>query len=224
MSITWVASEELMPVVSKNLIKPEIALDIGCGIRPQQFVRPLVHICCEPFSQYVDHLMKATQNAVDRTYIIVNATWAEAVKLFPPKSVDTIFLVDVIEHLNKAETTELLIASESIARRQLVIFTPLGFMPQQHPDGRDAWGLDGGMWQEHKSGWTPDDFDDTWDVYASKVFHTSDNVGKPLDVPFGAFWAIKSLSKGSVSSYFLRRVKLRLMGLINGFLGVIHRA
>ncbi len=32
-------------------------------------------------------------------------------------------------------------------------------------NAKDAWGLDGVDVQEHRSGWTPDDFDRTWDFH-----------------------------------------------------------
>jgi len=143
--------------------------------------------------QYVERLQKSLKEDKTRHYVILNAAWGEVVSLFPPKSVDSVFLLDVIEHLEKEEAIHLLKLTEEIARIQIAIFTPLGFMPQKHPDGKDAWGFDGGLWQEHRSGWEPDDFDTTWDVYAAKVYHTIDNSGKHLETPYGALWAIKSL-------------------------------
>jgi hypothetical protein len=67
-------------------------------------------------------------------------------------------------------------------------------MPQPHTGTRDAWGLDGGDAQQHRSGWTPDDFDATWDILASRDFHRVDSLGQALATPFGAFYAIKSFT------------------------------
>jgi predicted SAM-dependent methyltransferase len=204
MKITWLDKEQLFPTVISKLEQVDVVLDIGCGIMPQRYIRPLVHICCEPFVQYVDHLMDKVKNEYDRNYVVIHANWAEAVKLFPPKSVDTVILVDVIEHLEKEEALRLLKETEKLVRRQLAIFTPIGFLPQSHPDGKDAWGLDGGQWQEHKSGWQPDDFDVNWDVYASKVFHTSDNLGREFETPFGALWAIKNIDSFTEEKVFVQ--------------------
>ncbi len=102
-------------------------------------------------------------------------------------------MIDVVEHLEKEEGLRLLCLTERIARRQIVLFTPLGFMPQEHLDGKDAWGLEGGRWQEHKSGWLPEDFGESWDIYASEEYHLHDNMGMPLEKPFGVFWAIKNI-------------------------------
>ncbi len=195
MSLTWLGREELAPAVAAALARADVVLDIGCGIRPQKVLRPLVHVCCEPHEGYLDRLRESVREEDDRSYVLVKATWAEALRIIPPRSVDTVFLVDVIEHLEKAEARELLKATEALARSQVAVFTPLGFMPQSHPDGRDAWGLDGGAWQEHRSGWEPSDFGEAWDCYACEAFHEHDNMGRPLDPPRGAFWAVRTLGR-----------------------------
>lgn len=136
----------------KRLAKPaDIILDIGCGIRPQKYIRSRIHICADPHQKYLDCL------GWDKSLLKVRADWKQAIELFP--AVDTVFLLDVIEHLEKAEAIDLLEATKQIARSQIVILTPLGFC-EQGPDenGRDAWGLDGGELQRHRSGWLPDDF------------------------------------------------------------------
>ncbi|MEW6573326.1 MAG: class I SAM-dependent methyltransferase [Bacillota bacterium] len=192
MSLTWLERDELTPTVSKKILPADILLDIGCGIRPQPFVIPKVHICCEPFGPYIEHLQNLIEKDKTRHYVVINATWSQIVSLFPPKSVDSVFLLDVIEHLEKEEAIHLLKLTEQITRIQIVVFTPLGFLPQKHPDGKDAWGFDGGLWQEHRSGWEPDDFDTTWDLYGAKVYHFVDNMGRALEKPYGALWAVKS--------------------------------
>ena len=106
--------------------------------------------------------------------------------------------MDVIEHLEKSEALDLLKRlkrTEALARKQIVLFTPLGFLPQEDLDGKDAWGLDGGAWQEHKSGWSPEDFDGSWRIYASKVFHTVDCFGRAFETPYGAMWAVKDVAE-----------------------------
>ena len=215
MSIYWLEKEELIPTVIEKLENADIVLDIGCGIRPQSYVRPLVHICCEPFGQYIEYLQKKIKEEYDRTYLIVKATWAEAVKFFPPRSVDAVFLIDVIEHLEKDEALRLLQQTERIVRKQIVIFTPLGFLPQQHFDGKDAWGMDGVIWQEHKSGWYPEDFDDSWDVCATKVFHTADNLGRELETPCGALWAVKTFKNIESQNQMVLEKKLLIRMLVN---------
>jgi hypothetical protein len=200
-TITWCKANELLREIVPRLQHCQVLLDIGCGINPQEYVRPLVHICCDPFQQYLERLQQRTTYERDRVYVLLRATWSEVVHLFPPKSVDTIFLVDVIEHLEKDEGMKLLAVTEQIARQQVVIFTPLGFMPQHHPNGKDAWGLDGAEWQEHRSGWLPEDFGASWDILGSPDFHQTDNLGRKLERPFGAFWAIKTHARPDVRAH-----------------------
>ena len=51
------------------------------------------------------------------------------------------------------------------ARQQVVVFTPHGFHKQEYVKGeKDAWGMNGTYWQTHRSGWTPEDFDESWRV------------------------------------------------------------
>jgi hypothetical protein len=193
-SVHWCSAEALLADINSLLLPCEVLLDVGCGIKPQRYVRPTIHICCEPFAEYVNHLQQdiAVLEQRDRTYVVLNMGWSDAVDHFPPNSVDTVFLIDVIEHLEKEEGKKLLALTEKIARKQVAIFTPLGFMPQYHPDGKDAWGLNGADWQEHKSGWVPEDFSEGWQIIAARDFHKTDNLSRPLEKPFGAMWAVKT--------------------------------
>jgi len=68
-------------------------------------------------------------------------------------------------------------------------------MPQSHPDGIDAWGLHGAAWQEHKSGWMPEDFNGNWELFVAEKYHFIDNKGKAFENPFGAIWAINNIDK-----------------------------
>jgi hypothetical protein len=189
MVVHWLAKEKLFDTALARLVPADVVLDLGCGIRPQPYLRPLVHICCEPFAEYLAHLTEKVRDEEDRTYLLVKASWAEAARMFPERSVDSVFLLDVIEHVEKEEAVALLKATVRIARRQVAVFTPLGFFPQGFDGGPDAWGLGGGEWQEHRSGWRPEDFDEAWEVFATPEFHTTDSRGARLEKPVGAIWA-----------------------------------
>jgi hypothetical protein len=213
MQITWVKKDELTLTATQQMLAAETLVDIGCGIVPQNYITPEVHICCEPYEEYVN-LLKEKLSKIqypDRSYILLNMGWQEVIRYFPKKSVDTVMLIDVIEHLEKEDGLLLLKATEKIARKQIIAFTPLGYMPQYHANGKDAWGLSGADWQEHRSGWIPEDFiGNNWQFFISKDFHTEDNLLRPLDEPFGAFWAIKTFN-----DYAQIPVKSRQMALQN---------
>lgn len=194
------SKSEIKAAAMEAMLPARVLVDIGCGIVPQTYVKSLVHVCCEPFLEYVS-LLRSNLNPIKNTvYIIEQMTWRDVVEHFPEKSVDTVILVDVIEHLEKEEGADLLRKTENIARNQVIIHTPLGFLPQYHPDGKDIWGLNGGAWQEHKSGWLPEDFEgDGWNFYICNEYHFTDNMGNALEKPFGVFWAIKNCKQHSNS-------------------------
>lgn len=163
-------------------------LEIGPGIQPQTLVSGVVHVCVEPYQPYAELL---SQEHPD--YTVLNCTWSQALRLLLPGSVDSVVLLDVIEHLEKDEGTRLLERTISLARSQVVVQTPLGFMPQGEDEVKDAWGMDGVDWQVHRSGWSPEDFPG-WSILACEHFHFQDAYGRELERPHGAFFAI--LDKG----------------------------
>lgn len=163
----------------------QIVLDIGCGIRPQTLFVPQVHICADPHKEYLEHLPLSN----DRVWILLNCDWAQALQvLFSP--IDTVFLLDVIEHLDKAEGLWLLSLTQERVRKQIIIYTPHGYLEQKHPDGKDAWGFNGGKWQEHKSGWTTEDFGAGWVTNVLGGIIRADNKGTPLSPPRDALEAV----------------------------------
>lgn len=190
-----VKREELFEIVKDNILPAKIVGDIGCGIRPQDFIEPQFHLCIDPHNQYLEHVKDKLKSGVN--YSFVNVDWARAVQIFPKDSIETIFLLDVIEHLEKDTALKLLKETEQIVTKQIVLFTPLGFIEQNHETDKDAWGLDGGKWQEHKSGWLPEDFGEGWEFFICEDFHTHDNEGVQYDIPKGAFFAIYNSPKKS---------------------------
>jgi hypothetical protein len=222
MSINYLNKNDLFPAAVGKLKNTEVVLDIGCGIRPQKLIVPRVHICCDPCAQYVEKLQEKLKNEYDRSYIVIQCGWEEAVNIFPEKSADSVFLLDVIEHLEKEKALEFIKKTEKIARSQVVIFTTLGFIPQRHPDGKDAWGLDGGKWQEHKSGWQSEDFGDSWDIFIAKDYHSRDNLGNIYEKPYGAIIAIKNLSLIDEGKEIMETS--RSLSILNRKLGSILKA
>jgi hypothetical protein len=191
MKIITMNPTELKSAASSRIVPSKVVLDIGCGIRPQTFFRPEVHICAEPYEEYLNALTNQMMKGTQPRLVLLKATWGQVVDLFPKQSVDSVFILDVIEHLEKKEGKRLLKATESIATGQIVVFTPLGFMAQHDHEGKDAWGLEGGAWQEHRSGWLPEDFGEDWEFLLSETFYTTDAWGNKLEKPHGAFYAIR---------------------------------
>jgi len=64
--------------------------------------------------------------------------------------VDCIVALDFIEHLQKERGQAFLSEIERAADKQVIVFTPVGFQPQEPYDGNE--------FQRHRSGWTPAEF------------------------------------------------------------------
>lgn len=152
----------------RSLVPADTLVDVGAGIRPQRLVKCAKHICVEPYPPYAEELKKAG-------YDVICATAADGLKAID--HADTVMMIDVIEHMEKRDGQHALsLAREKAA--QVVVFTPLGFMPQEG----DAWGLGGDHWQRHRSGWTPEEFPD-WQIFADAHFHRRRKAGA-----FFAIW------------------------------------
>ncbi len=119
MPIVWVDKKDLNDIIAKKIIKPRVVLDIGSGIMPQLYAKTSFQICCEPCMEYIQILQKKIKSIPDRVFLLLNISWEEAVKIFPPNSVDSIFLIDVIEHLEKTAAIQLLRMTEKIATKQI---------------------------------------------------------------------------------------------------------
>lgn len=197
MAVTWVEKSALSEAVAQRVLSTGVVLDVGPGIRPQTLVPAELLIFAEAHRPYVERLRAIVGEG--RRAVFLNGRWDAALALLLDRSVDSVFALDFIEHLEKEDGKRFLTEAARVARDQVVIFTPLGFYPQSYDDpaGADRWGMDGGYWQTHRSGWTPDDFDAAWDVLCCREFHTVDEHDRPLPRPFGALWAFRSAGSAS---------------------------
>ena len=185
--------DDWIDAVAQFLVKPiETVLDIGCGIRPEPYIVPAdTHFLADPYQPYLDRALSEWPYGTSPRAEAIAVDWDVALQRFEPGGVDTIFLLDVIEHLEKERAFELLERTVAAANRQVVTFTPLGFLAQE-PEDSDAWGFAGtGHLQTHRSGWEPSDFDDRWGYLISPGFHQIDNHGRPFESgPRDAWWGI----------------------------------
>jgi predicted SAM-dependent methyltransferase len=209
MIVEWFKNSADVNIVAAHMIvKTDSVLDIGTGIKPQSFFHPKVHVCVDAHQPYLDLLQQQIED--NSSYVLLCNTWRPALKQFPANSIDSVFALDFIEHLPKAEGIDLLKEMKRIARRQVIIFTPLGFYPQNHDNQtEDRWGMDGGKWQTHHSGWEAEDFDDEWYLMCCKQYHLVDEHNQLLDEPFGAIWAILDLQEQPSWRISLARVAVR---------------
>lgn len=162
---------DLFQKAATSLRHSEFVLDVGAGIQPQGFIKATRHVCVEPHGEYADWLR-------ENGYDVLQSTALDA--LSKMSDLDTVIMLDVIEHMEKPEAQEVIKLCQEKAK-QVVIFTPLGFCKQSYSDGeKDAWGMNGTEWQTHRSGWEPSEFQG-WVTHVDKTFHGARG---------GAFFAI----------------------------------
>lgn len=158
------------------------------------YFRPKLHLLVEPWKEYSNIL--SYRYAEDKSVVILRTGALEALNEFADNSVDSIFLLDVIEHLDKEEGKQVISDAERVACEQIVVFTPLGFMPQEmEGEDADGWGLSGSTVQEHQSGWAPEDFNSNWSFYICNDFHGVNFKGERLEETYGAFFAVRNIDK-----------------------------
>ena len=204
--VIWINKVGFFEQARKSLQNVDVVLDVGAGIRPQGFVSARVHICIEPHLPYA---LKLVEMAKSRSELVpFNTTWEEGLKLLPDSSVDTVFALDFIEHIEKEEGKLFIAEAIRVARRQVVLFTPFGFYSQEYlePLEKDRWGLDGTQWQVHKSGWVPDDFTKEWVLSCCKEFHDKDQYGDNLSTPIGAIWAVYNITDTTHGKCLFRNI------------------
>lgn len=172
--------------VAAGFLRPvNVCVDIGPGLRPQRLLQCPTHVLVEPYGLYAEKLVTAYPDKP-----ILRQDALTYLRSALSKSVDTIFVCDVIEHLNKDDGLQMLEHAIRVAREQVVVFTPLGFMPQHYTELGDVWGsVQHSELQNHLSGWRPEEFANAVHV-VSEDFHSS-----PTGETFGAFYSIIEASK-----------------------------
>lgn len=119
-------------------------LDVGCGKgEPMRYIGKrmrLVRIGIDIFRPYlVGCLRMGTHTAVVQ---------GDVRRLpFQAKSFDVVLGMEVLEHLHQADGTQLLEEMERVARRQVILTTPIG-PHEQHE-------YDGNPYQQHRHIWSP---------------------------------------------------------------------
>jgi hypothetical protein len=131
----------------EGLIEVDTVLDIGAGLRPMGWYKPKYHACAEPYQPYAQRLS-------DAGYPVFLLPAMAMLTRSQPGDFDAIYLLDVIEHMERLEGEAVIRAALELKPKQIIVATPNGFYPQEG----DAWGLGGEYWQRHRSGWTPADF------------------------------------------------------------------
>ncbi len=122
-------------------------LDVGCGSNS-----PIVNIRRHFYSEGIDifpkSIKESKKNKIHDKYKIGDVLKLE--DYYKKKSFDAVIALDLVEHMEKKDSLELIKAMERIAKKKVIILTPNGFYHQDQ--------LDGNPYQTHKSKWELKDF------------------------------------------------------------------
>ena len=126
-------------------------LDVACGLSfKSKYIPAQVRVGVDIYDEYFKHI------EIDVPYAVVKYDVRKLKDIFVPKSFDLVIALDIIEHLEKEESLELIRQCEEIAKLGVVLETPKGYIPQN----LDIQGHGGHEWQTHRSGWEPKDLED----------------------------------------------------------------
>jgi hypothetical protein len=179
------SSEDIHKIAAGFLQPARSCIDIGPGLRPQRLLDCPLHLLVEPYLVYAEKLV-----AIYPEKITVVADGVSFLKSVPDRSVDTVFLLDVIEHLDKDDGQILFDRAMKAARRQVVVFTPLGFMPQHFSQSVDWDGVVHSELQNHRSGWDPSEFSNAVHIVCEDYHRDGGTI-------YGAFYSIVSTRESS---------------------------
>lgn len=169
MSVAVVDHKDFLNVINDLLSDSRTVLDVGCGVG-----NTLKEFCC-PIKIGVDaHRPYLENTEPDVPFIKLNFTAERLNEIFLPHSLDSVTLIDVIEHFEKGVALNVLHQAEEIAAKKVIVFTPRGFFRQVEVD---YYGLGGEGYQRHRSGWEVEDFQKLgYHIIIFNQFHDQENL------------------------------------------------
>jgi len=119
-------------------------LDVGCGKgQPMTFINRRKQFTTVGIDLFQPYLKEVQSHCTHDNYVLCDARQLP----FKQKSFDVVLCLEVLEHLEKEDGERFLQAIEAIARRQVVLSSPVGEYHQE--------AFDFNPHQHHKSEWTP---------------------------------------------------------------------
>jgi len=140
----------LTSLVQEHIEKEDMVLDLGCGIMGATY-----DIVCRGIVA-VDAWYPYVNMNKNKYPVMCMELNRETIEYFLNDSFDVVLALDFVEHLNtKEEGFHMMKHMERIARKKVVIFTPIGFEPM---DDGELWAKGNPKYQSHKCGFTEDEF------------------------------------------------------------------
>lgn len=169
MTVNVVNHKDFLATINELLSDSRTVLDVGCGVGAT-----LKEIRC-PIKIGVDvHRPYLEKAEPDEQIIKLNFTAERLNEIFLSNSLDSVTLIDVIEHFEKEVALDVLRKAEEIAVKKVIVFTPRGFFKQIDVD---HYGLGGESYQRHRSGWEVEDFHKLgYNVMVFSKYHDQKNL------------------------------------------------
>jgi len=124
-------------------------LDVGCGQGiPAQMIRKRRRLFMVGLDGFLPNVKQCKQRNIHDDYVLSDARFLP----FGDHSFDICLSLQVIEHLEKSQGSHLINEVERIAKNQIIITTPLGFLPHDEIYGNPL--------ELHRSGWEPREFEE----------------------------------------------------------------
>ena len=156
-------------------------MDVGCGMG--DWLRKITAERVIGVDAHMPTLMAAQKRCPDATLICYDIR--KLGEIFPPRSVDCLTAMDVIEHLSYDDACKVLEQFEVLASQRVMLFVPTG----KHPQTEDLTGMGNAHWQTHRSTWYAHQLVDLgYEVQELPNFHK----GTPGKDP-GAVIAVKNV-------------------------------
>ena len=125
-------------------------LDAACGLSLRsKYIPAQIRVGVDIHEEYFKHIES------DVPYVVLKYDIRKLEEIFMPKSFDIVIALDVVEHIEKGQSLDMIRQLEAIARKAVIIETPEGYVPQNI----DIQGHGGDEWQTHRSGWSVEDFE-----------------------------------------------------------------
>jgi len=154
--VSFCEPNDFWPRIRESMAETSLLVDLGSGVRPNFFLGQETTICVELFDGYMEYLKDFGTSS---RLIIIKDDVLTFLQRQPNRSIETIVVTDLIEHLSRENGSTLINEIQRVVSKQALIVTPRGFMPQHVGEGdNEGWGFIGNVLQNHVSGWDIEDF------------------------------------------------------------------
>lgn len=137
-------------LIQKQVSKHDTVLDVGCGImqatmdtiktqEPNKDLKCKSVLGIDAFAPYLEHIKNRPGIMVMLSSVTDDSFW----KQFLPASFDVVLATDIIEHLEKEQAIELIKQCERVARKCVILYTPIKFYSNEdNTHGVKEYGID----------------------------------------------------------------------------------